>query len=115
MLQFVIDPPTHLYIYLQSSAITSIMAQFDIDPYRWPGWMHATLAAAYCLLVLFCFTETRPWVCAKVSCNKCSPHSGLQLSVKLQSNWKIRFLVSTIYLHGNYGYNIYSFLLIFLT
>ena len=94
------------------------MAQFDIDPYRWPGWMQAALAAAYCLLVLFCFTETRPWSCAKIACKNCSPHYGLQLSMKLQSNSKRKFLVSTLatyYMAIMYGCNIYLALLALLT
>ena len=44
-----------------SVVLTSVLAQFsDLNPYRWPRWFVAACGAAYGILVLTAFRETRP-------------------------------------------------------
>ena len=76
-------------------ALTSVMAQFpDVNPYRWPGWFLAALAATQATAVIFCFTETRTFSCSKGFHNRCSCLAGLKLSAQLKSKWKMQLLVS---------------------
>ena len=78
-----------------SVVLTSVMAQFhDVDPYRWPGWCVAACGAAYGVLVLTAFRETRPISIEKC---KCLPWNGMRNSIKFSSKWKINFLVSMKY------------------
>ena len=44
------------------------MAQFDISPYHWPGWVQAALAATIGALTLMTFVETRSLPRAKTVC-----------------------------------------------
>ena len=86
----------HIYSYSQywhmcffCSGINSIMAQFDIDPYHWPGWMHAALSAAVSTIVLLFFMETRSLSRAKCSTLRCTCLAQLKLSAQLHSKWKV--------------------------
>ena len=80
------------------SGINSIMAQFDIDPYHWPGWIHATLSAAVSVTVLLFFMETRSLSRAKCSsAMRCTCLARLKLSAQLHSKWKVRTVSSHYY------------------
>ena len=70
------------------------MAQFDIDPYHWPGWIHAALSAAVSATVLLFFTETRSLSRAKCSTMRCTCLARLKLSAQLHSKWKVRTVSS---------------------
>ena len=62
------------------------MAQFDVNPYHWPGWMQAALTTAVAVLALFFFVETRSFSQARPSCDrtmKCL--TGLKLEAQLQT------------------------------
>ena len=76
-----------------SVVLTSVMAQFpDLNPYRWPGWFVAACGAAYGILVLTAFRETRSISILKC---KCLPCNGMgTFSRKFSSKWKIDLLVS---------------------
>ena len=74
--------------------INSIMAQFDVNPYHWPGWMHASLTATVALLTVFIFVETRSFSKARLSCSKMTVYlNGLKLEAQLQTKCK-KFTVS---------------------
>lgn len=64
-------------------SLNSIMAQFEIPPYHWPGWMHAALAATVSTLALVFFTETRSLT--KLSGKMCLCLAGLKLEAGLWS------------------------------
>ena len=84
--------------YCFPPVLASIMAQFpDLNPYRWPGWFLAALAATQATAVVFCFTETHSIECANNGLHiRCSSPLGLKLSAQLKSKQIIRFLVSLI-------------------
>ena len=74
--------------------INSIMAQFDVNPYHWPGWMHASLTATVALLTVFIFVETRSFSKAQLSCSTMTVYlNGLKLEARLQTKCK-KFTVS---------------------
>ena len=84
------------YTFMFSSAFTAIMAQFPgVNPYRWPGWFLAVQSVVTGVVVVLFFREPRSLSRMKRPCKKCSCLTGLQLSVQLKSQWKIRFLVSS--------------------
>ena len=70
-------------MYYLSIAISSIMAQFeDLDPYHWPGWFMAAIAAVVTGAILLCFRETRN---LRNTCTKCSYPSRFKLSLELKN------------------------------
>ena len=69
-----------------SPAMNSIIAQFDVNPYHWPGWAQASLSASVGLLTLLFFVETRSLSQAKTSCsNAVSCLAGIKLEAQLQT------------------------------
>lgn len=68
-----------------SPAINSIMAQFDISPYRWPGWALAAITTAVGAISLIGFVETRSLPQVKAFCPSIS---CLKMETKLRSKGK---------------------------
>ena len=66
-----------------SSAINSVMAQFDISPYHWPGWVLAALSATVASISLIGFVETRSMPQAKTACPSLT-------SIKFETNLRSR-------------------------
>jgi MFS family permease len=72
--------------FLPALAMNSIIAQFDVNPYHWPGWAHASLSASVGLLTLLFFVETRSLSQAKPSCTRVvSCLTGIKLEAQLQT------------------------------
>ena len=61
------------------------MAQFDVNPYHWPGWVQAVLSATVGLTTLFFFVEPRSLSLAKPSCKTTTLLTGLKLEAQLQT------------------------------
>ncbi|CAI8018978.1 hypothetical protein GBAR_LOCUS11454 [Geodia barretti] len=79
--------------------MNSIIAQFDVNPYHWPGWAQASLSASVGLLTLLFFVETRSLSQAKTSCsNAVSCLAGIKLEAQLQT--KCSKLASYMFLCG---------------
>jgi MFS family permease len=84
--------------------LNSIMAQFVISPYHWPGWMHAALTAAVGITTLVFFIEPRSLSQAKLSDVECTCLRGLRVEAKLWNRCikfaSYLFLVGCAYLIG---------------
>lgn len=59
--------------------VNTIMAQFDITPYHWPGWMLSVMAVIIGIITLTMFTETRSFPKLKNVC------PSLRLSFELRT------------------------------
>ena len=81
-------------ILISYAGLTSIMTQFKgLEPYHWPGWFIAALAIVLAVIVLLTFSEPRTLKHIK-GCVYTKLWRGLQLSINLRSEWKIRLIVS---------------------
>ena len=88
-----------IYVYYLCTAITSIMAQFkNLNPYHWPGWTMAAIAAVKVIIVLLFFTEIRSLSHIRGKCLKGSSISNLIHSLQLKSFSIIHFLVPFLYI-----------------
>ena len=84
-----------VYLFI---AVSSIVAQFKgVDPYHWPGWFTAAIAALMATAVLFCFRETRTLSYLRGNCTKCSHWSIFKLSFELKAINIVWCLVSFTY------------------
>jgi MFS family permease len=78
--------------FVVAFAFTSVIAQFPtVNPYHWPGWFIAALAAAEAVGIICFFQETRPFTYPKIPRFN---FSGLKLSLQLSSRWSRHFAVS---------------------
>ncbi|CAI8042426.1 hypothetical protein GBAR_LOCUS23563 [Geodia barretti] len=94
-------------------SINSVMAQFDISPYHWPGWVLAALTATVASISLIGFVETRSIPQAKTACPSLT-------SIKFKTNPRSRernskiasymFLIGCGFLIGM-GYTIFTSLI----
>ena len=63
----------NLIIY---SGIQSIISQFNVNPFRWPGWFISAMGGSFILAVLVIFKETKN---CSVSTPTCTPVKQLSL------------------------------------
>ena len=84
-------------------AINSVMAQFNVNPYHWPGWMLAALTTAVAVCAFFFFVETRSFSRARPSCKTVSYLVGLKLEAQLQSKCKSIIVSDSLVLYREGG------------
>ena len=78
------------------SATNSIMAQFDINPYHWPGWLVAAVTFTVGLLTLVLFRESHSlFNCLRVSRLSCS----CALETQLRTKCKISLSAFLVFIH----------------
>jgi MFS family permease len=83
--------------------INSVMAEVDISPYHWPGWVLAALSATVASISLIGFVETRSMPQAKAFCPSIAclkMESKLRSRVKNSSCTSYLFLVGCAFLIG---------------
>ncbi|CAI8042429.1 hypothetical protein GBAR_LOCUS23564 [Geodia barretti] len=77
--------------------INSAMAEVDISPYHWPGWLLAALTATVASISLIGFVETRSMPRAKAFCPSIA---CLKMETKLRSRVKKTSCTSYLFLVG---------------
>ncbi|CAI7994629.1 hypothetical protein GBAR_LOCUS1520 [Geodia barretti] len=96
MISFSILLVTGGMVYALAS-INSAMAEFDISPYHWPGWLLAALTATVASISLIGFVETRSMPRAKAFCPSVA---CLKMETKLRSRVKKTSCTSYLFLVG---------------